>query len=157
MPICNTNEFLVKRFFNNKVMCLDIGEKRWGVALSNPNNSFSLPLKVLDYDYKIINSLNQIIEDYNIDLIIIGLPLNNDNSLNRKCQSIRDITTNMDAELLKLKKSLPILFWDESFSTESAKENLDSQKFSKRTKQIDKFAASIILQDFLDFINKNNT
>ena len=71
--------------------------------------------------------------------------------------SIRDITTNMDAELLKLKKSLPILFWDESFSTESAKENLDSQKFSKRTKQIDKFAASIILQDFLDFINKNNT
>ena len=70
MPICNTNEFLVKRFFNNKVMCLDIGEKRWGVALSNPNNSFSLPLKVLDYDYKIINSLNQIIEDYNIDLII---------------------------------------------------------------------------------------
>ena len=84
MPICNTNEFLVKRFFNNKVMCLDIGEKRWGVALSNPNNSFSLPLKVLDYDYKIINSLNQIIEDYNIDLIIIGLPLNYDNSLNRK-------------------------------------------------------------------------
>ncbi len=157
MPICNINEFLVKGFFNSKVMCLDIGEKRWGVALSNPNNSFSLPLKVLNYDSKIINSLNQIIEDYNIDLIIIGLPLNFDNSLNRKCQSIRDITTNMDDKLLKLKKNLPILFWDESFSTDSAREILDSQKFSKRKKEIDKFAASIILQDFLDFINKNNT
>lgn len=154
MPICNINEFLVKGFFKYKIMCLDIGKKKWGVALSDPNNTFSLPHKVLVYDKKIYQRINDIIENYNINLILIGLPLNFDNSLNKKCQSIRDITKYMNTRLLKLEKNLPIIFWDESFSTLEARELVKSKKRGLKN-ILDKFAATIILQDFLDFIKNN--
>ena len=156
MPICNINEFLVKGFFKDNIMCLDIGTKKWGVALSDPNNTFSLPHKVLAYNKKIFQRINDIIENYNVNLILIGLPLNFDNSLNKKCQSIRDITKHMDTKLLELEKNLPIIFWDESFSTLEAKTLVTSME-RKRKNLLDKFAATIILQDFLDFLKKNTS
>ena len=156
MPICNINEFLIEGFFINKVMGIDIGKKRWGIALSDPHNSFSLPHKVLYNNVNVYGDLNEIIENYNVNLIVVGLPLNFDNSLNKKCQSIRDMTKHLDKKLSEFKKNLPILFWDESFSTQQANDYVITQNISKRKKIIDKFAASIILQDFLDFLEKNN-
>ena len=82
------------------------------------------------------------------------LPLNEDGSSNRMCQFILDVSKNINNFLKKNKFELPIFFWDESYTSFEALErtydlykNIKSQK-----KTIDKFAAKIILEDFLDQI-----
>ena len=92
MPICNTNEFL-NNLEKKKIMCIDIGKNKCGIALSDPLNKFSLPHKVLRVsERKIYEELINIIENYDINLIVVGLPLNDDNSLNKQCQSVIDRT-----------------------------------------------------------------
>lgn len=149
MPICNTNEFL-NNLKKKKIMCIDIGEKKYGIALSDPFNKFSLPHKVLRVsERKIHEELINIIENYGINLIVVGIPLNDDNSLNKKCQSIIDRTKYLDEKLVELNVFLQIIFWDESYSSLEA-----LSKIKKKKKELDHHAACIILQDFLDFSNK---
>ena len=72
MPICNTNEFLNN--LEKKIMCIDIGKNKCGIALSDPFNKFSLPHKVLRVsERKIYEELINIIENYGINLIVVGL------------------------------------------------------------------------------------
>ena len=154
MPICNTNEFLNSSLDNKKIMCIDIGKKRYGVALSDPFNKFSLAHKTLrSTEKKIHEQLIDIIKNYNINLIIVGLPLNEDLSLNKQCQSIVDKTKDLDEKFIVCNKVMQIIFWDESYTSLTAEDKIKSKLKRKKT-EIDHFAASIILQDFLDFFNK---
>ena len=153
MPICNINEFLNKKYTKPKYMCLDIGKKKYGVAFSDPSLSFSLPHKVLIKKKNLDNEIVDIIINHEISAIIIGLPLNDDGSKNKKCQSIRDVTIELNKNFLGKDISIDIIFWDESYSSNVALEKMQhiSRKNSKKF-VIDKFAACIILQDFLDYI-----
>jgi putative holliday junction resolvase len=158
MIICNINEFLTLINSNKKVlMSLDIGAKKTGVAFSDPSMKFSLASKVLFAEKKhLILEIKNLILKYELCGLIVGLPVNEDGSLNKKCQSIKDITKNLDFLFIKNSIELPIFFWDESFSTQTALEevNLIIKKRKKQKKIIDKFAAKSILQDFLDYTNK---
>ena len=158
MIICNINEFLTLINSNKKVlMSLDIGAKKTGVAFSDPSMKFSLASKVLFAEKKhLILEIKNLIQKYELCGLIVGLPVNEDGSLNKKCQSIKDITKNLDFLFIKNSIELPIFFWDESFSTQTALEelNLIIKKRKKQKKIIDKFAAKSILQDFLDYTNK---
>ena len=158
MIICNINEFLNLINSNKKVlMSLDIGAKKTGVAFSDPSMKFSLASKVLFAEKKhLILEIKNLILKYELCGLIVGLPVNEDGSLNKKCQSIKDITKNLDFLFIKNSIELPIFFWDESFSTQTALEevNLIIKKRKKQKKIIDKFAAKSILQDFLDYTNK---
>ncbi len=160
MIICNINEFLTLINSNKKIlMSLDIGTKKTGVAFSDPSMKFSLASKVLfAKKNQLIFDIKNLILNYDISGLIVGLPINEDGSLNKKCQSIKDITKNLDFLFIKNSIELPIFFWDESFSTQVALEevNLIITKRRKQNKIIDKFAAKSILQDFLDYINKEN-
>jgi len=160
MIICNINEFLTLINSNKKIlMSLDIGTKKTGVAFSDPSMQFSLASKVLFTQKNQLNfEIQNLILNYDIGGLIVGLPINEDGSLNKKCQSIKDITKNLDFLFIKNSIELPIFFWDESFSTQVALEevNLIITKRRKQNKIIDKFAAKSILQDFLDYINKEN-
>ena len=82
---------------------------------------------------------------------MVGLPLNDDNSLNKQCQSIIDRTKHLDKKFAELNKILQIIFWDESYSSFEALSKIKNQK-----KELDHHAAGIILQDFLDFSNRKN-
>ena len=160
MIICNINEFLTKIISNkNILMCLDIGTNKTGVAFSDPLKKFSLASKVV-YAKKndLIIQIMRILEMYEISGLIVGLPKNDDSSLNKKCQSIRDITKNLDFLLFDNKINLPIFFWDEGYSSIEAldKVKLVVKKSKNQKKIIDKFAAKVILQDFLNYMNKKN-
>ena len=153
MLIRNTKEFL-KKTLQKKILCLDIGKKRIGLAISDPKHKIVTPLSIFNRDKSFYSNLLNVVREYNVGGIIIGLPLNEDGSSNRMCQFILDVSKNINNFLKKNKFELPIFFWDESYTSFEALErtydlykNIKSQK-----KTIDKFAAKIILEDFLDQI-----
>ena len=75
-----------------------------------------------------------------------------DGSLGRSAQSVNDVASNISKSI-----DLPVILWDERLSTVAAEKSLIEADISrkKRSKVIDKIAANIILQSFLDFLNSN--
>ncbi len=150
MIIRNTKEFL-KKTFQKKIICLDIGKVKVGIAISDSNKKISTPLKIIIRDKRFYSNLKDLILEYDIFGILIGLPLNEDLSKNKMCQFITDIAKNIDSYLKKDKKEIPIFFWDESYTSLEAMDTISNLiKTKKKQKRIlDKYAASVILGDFL--------
>ena len=150
MIIRNTKEFL-KKTFQKKIICLDIGKVRVGIAISDSNKKISTPLKIIIRDKKFYSNLKDLILEYDIYGILIGLPLNEDLSKNKMCQFITDIAKNIDSYLSRDKKEIPIFFWDESYTSLEAMDTTNNLiKNKKKQKSVlDKYAASVILSDFL--------
>ena len=150
MIIRNTKEFL-KKTFQKKIICLDIGKVKVGIAISDSNKKISTPLKIIIRDKRFYSNLKDLILEYDIFGILIGLPLNEDLSKNKMCQFITDIAKNIDSYLKKDKKEIPIFFWDESYTSLEAVDTISNLiKTKKKQKRIlDKYAASVILGDFL--------
>lgn len=142
-------------FFENtpplphRLMGLDIGEKTIGVAVSNSGCTLASPLKTVTYK-KITGALpelKKIKEDYGVQSLVIGYPLNMDGSEGDRCDFIKKIAAELASAL-----SMSAMLWDERMSTVSAERTLIDLDMSrnKRKKNIDAHAASIILQSFLD-------
>ena len=145
-------EFKKKQLNTSRLIGLDLGSKRIGVAICDENQKIATPLKTINKSKfeDLINELEDIIKENNIKGIIIGNPINMDGSLGKSAQSVRDISNNL-AKLI----NLPVCLWDERLSTVGAF-NLSSQldvNVSKRERDIDKNAAAFILQGALDYLN----
>ena len=144
----------LKKILNTKsrVIGVDMGSKKVGISISDENRKIATPLKTIDYkniEY-LANEIQKIVKDSGIDAIIFGNPLNMDGSKGSAAQSIKD-----KIKLLSDKIDLPMFLWDERLSTVGAF-NLSSQldiNVSKRVKNIDKNAATFILQGVLDYLN----
>ena len=144
----------LKKILNTKsrVIGVDMGSKKVGISISDENRKIATPLKTIDYkniEY-LANEIQKIVKDSGIDAIIFGNPLNMDGTKGTAAQSIKD-----KIKLLSDKIDLPMFLWDERLSTVGAF-NLSSQldiNVSKRVKNIDKNAATFILQGVLDYLN----
>ena len=144
----------LKKILNTKsrLIGVDMGTKKVGISISDENRKIATPLKTIDYkniEY-LGNEIQKIVKDSGIDAIIFGNPLNMDGTKGSATQSIKD-----KMKLLSDKIDLPICLWDERLSTVGAF-NLSSQldiNVSKRVKNIDKSAATFILQGVLDYLN----
>ncbi len=131
-------------------MCIDHGETRIGIALSDPLQIISSPYKVIpNTNDNTFAEIKKIIEKENIGKIVVGLPLNLNGEDTIRTGEVREFVK-------KLKKniSIPVIFWDERYSTVEANEILKKKDYSiKESKSvIDKVAASIILRDYLDSV-----
>ena len=145
------NEFKNKLSSGSRLLGIDLGTKRIGIAISDYNQKVATPLQTLDKSKqgKLIDALESIIAEYDIRGIIIGNPINMDGSYGKSSQSAKDIAINISNKI-----DIPVSLWDERLSTVGAF-NLSSEldiNVSKRQKDIDKFAAAFILQGALDFI-----
>ena len=144
----------LKKILNTKsrIIGVDMGTKKVGISISDENRKIATPLKTIDYkniEY-LANEIQKIVKDSGIDAIIFGNPLNMDGTKGSATQSIKD-----KMKLLSDKIDLPMFLWDERLSTVGAF-NLSSQldiNVSKRVKNIDKNAATFILQGVLDYLN----
>lgn len=132
-----------------RILGIDFGEKRIGLAIANPILSIAQPLSVLqrkniDTDIK---ELEGIIKEYDIEEIVLGLPLNMNGSKGKKAQEAIDF-----GELLKERLKLKISFYDERLSTAQGERVLLQADLTraKRKNVRDKIAAQIILQSYLD-------
>ena len=145
------NEFKNKLSSGSRLLGIDLGTKRIGIAISDYNQKVATPLQTLDKSKqgKLIDALENIIAEYDIRGIIIGNPINMDGTYGKSSQSAKDIAINISNKI-----DIPVSLWDERLSTVGAF-NLSSEldiNVSKREKDIDKFAAAFILQGALDFI-----
>lgn len=133
-----------------QILCLDIGMVRIGIAKSDELEIIASPLEV----YKRTNSINndakyiaKLVESKNIGLIVVGLPLKMDGTSGSSVDMVNEFV-----EKIKKFTDVPIVMQDERFSTVSATNILLEGNVSreKRKGVVDKLAATIILQSFLD-------
>ena len=145
------NEFKSKLSNGSRILGIDLGTKKIGIAISDGNQKIATPFKTLEKTklVKLIEEIKSIINDNDIRGIIIGNPINMDGSYGKSSQSAKDTAINLANKI-----NIPVCLWDERLSTVGAF-NLSSEldiNVSKREKEIDKFAATFILQGALDFL-----
>ncbi|MBE3584749.1 Holliday junction resolvase RuvX [Desulfofundulus thermocisternus] len=133
-----------------RIMGLDVGEKRIGVAVSDPLGWTAQGIGVIRRDQpraQIMEQLKKLVREYRVERIVVGLPRNMNGTLGKQGQRVLDFAREIGAEL-----ELPVETWDERLSTASAEKVLLSADLSRarRRKIIDKMAAVIILQSYLD-------
>ncbi len=130
-------------------MGIDYGEKRIGIALSDPLLTFAYSFITLSNDLNLINNLSKIFNEKNVTKVILGLPslrFKSSTELNKKVQEFKiEIENNLKVE---------VILWDEEFSSVLAKEKVIesvTKKSKRKNKELlDKQAAAIILQEYLD-------
>ena len=137
---------------NTRLLGLDLGKKRIGVAICDSNKKIATPYTTLIKDNlkNFLNELKKIISENDIQGLVIGNPINMDGTFGASAHSVKD-TVN----LLSKNITLPITLWDERLSSTGAYK-LSSQldiKAVKKIKTIDQNAAAFILQGAIDFIN----
>lgn len=131
-----------------RIMGLDVGDKTIGVALSDALGWTAQGLEVIRRSSleKDLKRLEEIILEYEVEEILVGLPKNMNGTLGERAQITMEF-----GETLKEVFKLPVKFWDERLSTVEAERILLQGDMSraKRKKVIDKMAASVILQSYL--------
>ena len=132
-----------------RIMGLDVGDKTIGVALSDPLGWTAQGLEVIRRENiaQDLTRLGQIIQEYSVEKILVGLPKNMNATIGPQGEKVLAFV-----EQLKEKFDLPIKTWDERLSTVAAERMLIQADVSrsKRKKVIDKMAAAVILQGYLD-------
>ena len=137
------------RFKHKRLMCLDIGKKRIGIAVCDILHITTTPLTTIEVSSDFIKKIIHIIEKENPAAIIIGMPEASKGQVN----SIVEFITECVVELQKY--AIPeIIFHDESFSSKDAVSHMVHSGISKKKRavkgRIDQTAAAIILRSFLD-------
>lgn len=133
-----------------RIMCLDVGLARIGVAQSDPMGIIASPLEV----YKRTNSINndakhiaELVKEWEVGLLVIGLPLKLDGSEGESAKMAQEF-----AEKIRKFSDVEMVFQDERLSTVSAERILieGNVRREKRKGVVDKIAATIILQNYLE-------
>ncbi len=133
-----------------RIMGLDVGEKRIGIAISDPmgwtaQGHSVLQRSVLEADVK---NIGKLCRDYEVEKIVVGLPLNMDGSIGPKAREVEEFARSLETDL-----AIEIAYWDERLTTRSAERVLIEADLSRRRRRqvIDKMAAVHILQGYLDY------
>ena len=134
---------------HTRIMGLDIGEKRIGVALSDSLRIIAGALTVVERvtDDAALKQIIDLARENEVERIVVGMPRSLDGSLGKQAQAVQSFV-----DLLKKRTDIPVVTWDERLSTVAAERTLleVGMKRDKRKKRRDSLAAAIILQGYLD-------
>ena len=130
-----------------RVLGIDHGDVRIGIALSDPTEFLASPLCVLDSTNAGLDQIIALIAEHEVEKIVVGLPRNMDGSYGSATEKVRTFI-----EKLKRKTAVPVFEWDERLSTVSAHNALREAGLDGKQRKgvVDKVAAQIILQNYLD-------
>lgn len=130
-------------------LCLDLGDKRIGVALSDPLGYTAQPLPVIPSKgtLKDIEVFGQLVAKYGVNQVVVGLPLNMDGTDSSRTKKVRLAASKMARHL-----PVPVVMVDERLTSWQAAEDLKEMgaRPSARKKNIDAVAACLILRSALD-------
>jgi putative Holliday junction resolvase len=136
-----------------KILGLDIGEKRIGIAISDELGYTAQGMRVLNRSgiEDDLASLRELIKETEATEVVVGLPKNMDGSLGESAQKILSFAKQIEEFL-----SIPVILWDERWTTAEATRLLVDADISrtKRRKVVDKLAAVLILQGYLDSLDR---
>ena len=135
-----------------KILGLDVGEKRIGIAVSDELGYTAQGVTVLHRQEMgdDLGELRELVAAHNVSEVVVGLPKNMDGSLGAGAQKVMAFAKTMEESL-----SVPVILWDERLTTVEASRVLLEADLSrkKRKKVVDKVAAVLILQGYLDSLD----
>ena len=136
-----------------RILSIDFGMKRIGLALSDPLKIFAYPFKTLKNDSSFFNELTKLIKDQKIDKVILGIPDEGNESTNEVRKKIISLKNKIE------KLGIEVITMDEGFTSLMAKERV-IESVSKKTKRrdkglLDRHSAAIILQEYIDSRRNN--
>jgi putative Holliday junction resolvase len=133
----------------NRIIALDYGNRRIGVAISDPSQMIALPLETLEHKNLIstVQRLAGLIQDYHVDKIVLGYPLSLRGGKTAYTRKVEHFGKKIEVNL-----GLPVIFWDERFSSVQAQRAMVAmnEKPSRNKAKIDQLAAVLILQNYLE-------
>jgi len=136
-----------------RILGLDMGERRVGIAISDPTGTVARPLQTLvrgsrEEDFAAIAAL---VAEYDVGLVVVGQPLSLDGTEGPQARRVARY-----AEALAARLPVQLVSWDERFTTVVAEEILQQSHKSKKRRrariagEVDAVAAAVILQSYLD-------
>jgi len=132
-----------------RILGIDFGERRIGLALSDPLGIIAQPFLTFDTqkDGDIFKKIEELIEEKGIEEIVLGMPKNMDGTIGEKGKVVQEFS-----QMLSNRVQIPIIFRDERLSSvESLRILRDAgAKLHKYKKSVDKLSAALILQGYLD-------
>lgn len=132
-----------------RILAVDPGEKRIGIALSDLTGTIANPLTVLKHVARLIDAaaIAELAARHEASMIVVGIALDDDNQPTAQARSAMRL-----AEAIRTQTSLPVVLWDESDSTQIAREARIQMgvRRRKRSGHMDDLAAAVILQTYLD-------
>ena len=134
-----------------RILALDHGTKRIGVAVSDETKTIAQPLEYIPAEpfADFLARLRQLVREKEIEQILVGLPRNMDGSYGPAAQKVEAFVA-----VLRGAITVPIKMWDERLTSAQANKILIQAKVrrDKRKEKVDKMAAAILLQSYLDGI-----
>jgi putative holliday junction resolvase len=137
-----------------RVVGIDLGERRIGLAISDPTATIARPLKTIDRGSsdadaveRLRAAVSELSDEEPVGRIVIGLPTRLDGSDNLQTPRVRKMVALLTAQL-----AIPVVLQDERLSSHEAEERLAVREkdWRKRKARLDAAAAAVILQDYLD-------
>lgn len=132
-----------------RVLAIDHGTKRMGIALSDPTGVIALPLEFIPAEpfAQFLVRLKQLIQEKEVEMILVGMPRNMDGSYGPAAAKVQEFVA-----VLKETIAIPIKIWDERLTSTQANRFLLEADVRRqdRKQKVDKAAAAILLQSFLD-------
>ena len=132
-------------------MCLDVGDKRIGVAVSDPSERIAQGIEQIIRDKhpnQGIGRIKELIKKFDAGKLVVGQPLGPAGEKGPQAQKVEEFVNYLRSEI-----TIPIILVDETLSTVTAEKIMREARLtlSKRKKVKDKLAAAIILQDYLEW------
>jgi len=138
-----------------KKLALDVGDKRIGVAISDPTGTLAIGLATIERKSKnssdVFDKLREIVKEQSIGEIIVGIPFEIDGSEGTQAKKVREF-----ANLIEDTFDLPVREWDERLTSVQAERVLIAadMRREKRKRHVDRIAAVLILQGYLDNLQR---
>jgi putative Holliday junction resolvase len=129
-----------------RTLGLDVGDKRIGVALSDPQGILASPLTIISCRNETadIEAIKGFISQYQVERVIVGLPRSMNGSLGEQAEKVKAFAQSLSSQI-----EIPVEFRDERLSSVSARRLIQDARH-KRARHDDAIAAALILQTYLD-------
>ncbi|MBC8248442.1 MAG: Holliday junction resolvase RuvX [Anaerolineales bacterium] len=132
-----------------RVLALDVGDKRIGVAISDPSQVLARSLQVIQRGSGQENfaAVTRLVKEYEVERVVVGYPRSLDGTAGEQADKVERYAAGLAESL-----TVPVLLWDERFSTVSAERLMREAglRGKKKRERVDAVAAAVILQDYLD-------
>lgn len=126
------------------IVCLDVGEKRIGVAVADTSIKIAVPFDTLDVDETINETIIKLLSTEQADVLVVGYPRNQSGDATAQTKFVEDFIKSL-GEL-----DVEVVFQDESLTSVAAEKQLKEHNRPYKKGDIDALAAAIILQDYLE-------
>lgn len=140
---------LLNKVPHGRILAIDFGTRRIGLALSDPSQFLASSLKTVRNNgvQEFIQKINPIIKENGVVALLFGMPYNMNGGIGERGEQVQEFSDSIRERI-----DIPVLTWDERLSTVSAEKTMiaTNKSPSRNRHKIDQVAAAFILQSFLD-------